>query len=397
MNNVPEAVLYECLDLMERGESIEQIIARYPEMAEGLRPFLETADQLAKVAPQPSLAAKQKSQKAFLAHAQSLNVTPVRPSPWYRLRQILLPIASLALVLILFATTAVSVSVSAIPGDALYPVKRLVENVRLNQAADVETAVALMEQYREERIREVQALLRTGRSAEVVFEGEVTAMQPEQWRVAEINVLVDAQTIIMGTAQIGDTARVNGRTENGKLIANTIEIITHGSPPPEATNTPEPLPSATVAPATDPTAEPEPTKTATTSPTRQPTATQQPTAVDTPSVTPAATATPSPMPTPTASPTDDDGNDNNSNDNNDNNSNDGGNSNDDNENENDDNENEGNENEGGGNENGGSNNNGSNENGSNDNDDDDNDNNDNDNSNNGNSNDNDNDNDDDDE
>lgn len=51
MNDVPEGVLQECLDLMERGESIEQIIARYPEMTAGLRPFLETAVQLAGLAP----------------------------------------------------------------------------------------------------------------------------------------------------------------------------------------------------------------------------------------------------------------------------------------------------------------------------------------------------------
>ena len=167
MNNVPEALLQDCLDFMEQGESIEQILARYPELEAEIRPFLETAVQLVNLAPQPSLAAKQKSQKAFLAHAEGLKVAPIQPTSWYRLRQILLPLVSLGAVLFLFITTAVSVSASAIPGDALYSVKRVVENFRLVQTSDPETAVALQEQYRQERIREVQALLRTGRSAEV--------------------------------------------------------------------------------------------------------------------------------------------------------------------------------------------------------------------------------------
>ncbi len=126
MNDVPESLLQESLDLLEQGESVEEILAKYPEAFAELRPFLQTAVQVASLASQPTVAAKRKSQQAFLAHAKGLKVTPIRPSAWYRLRQILLPLVSLAVVLILFATTAVTVSGSDIPGDAFYPVKRLV-------------------------------------------------------------------------------------------------------------------------------------------------------------------------------------------------------------------------------------------------------------------------------
>ncbi len=330
MNDVPEAVLHDCLDFMEQGESIEQILGRYPELAETLRPFLETAVQLTTLAPQPSLVAKQQSQRAFLAHAEGLKTTPIQPSPWYRLRQLLLPLVSLAVVLILFVTTAVSVSASAIPGDALYSVKRLVETIRLNQTSNSETAMALMEQYRQERIREVEALLRTGRSAEVTFEGEIIMIQPEEWTVATINVLLTAETNIGGKPQLGEIARVNGRTENSLLVASRIEVLTGSAATPETEPPPEPTqviaPTATTTatatatqePTTEPTEEPtvKPTSTQTT------TATPQPTATITPSPTP--TATPSPMPTsPPAN--DNDGNDND----NDGNSNDNDNDNDD--------------------------------------------------------------------
>ncbi|MAT99907.1 MAG: hypothetical protein CL608_22430 [Anaerolineaceae bacterium] len=329
MNDVPEAVLQESLDFMEQGESIEQILARYPELAETLRPFLDTAAQLATLAPQPSLAAKQQSQQAFLAHASSLQTAPIQPSPWYRLRQLLLPLVSLAMVLILFSTAAVFVSTSAIPGDVLYPVKRLVENVRLNQTSDPETAVTLMEQYQQERIREVQALLRTGRSAEVTFEGEIEAIQAEEWTVATIHVMLDAETSIEGRPQVGELARVHGRTEDGILTASLIEVLTGSAATPEPEPTPEPTqttaPTATITaratevPTTEPTEEP------TTEPTPTQTVTPQPTATITPS--PLPTATPSPQPTlPPANDNDDDGNDNdddgNDNDDNDNDEND---------------------------------------------------------------------------
>ena len=393
MNDVPEAVLHECLDLMEQGKSIEQILAQFPEQADGLRPFLQTTAQLATLAPQPSLDAKRKSQKLFLAHAESLKVTPVRPSAWYRLRQVLLPLVSLAIVLILFSVTAVSVSSSAIPGDALYPVKRLVENVRLNQTRDPIMVATLMEEYRQERIREVQSLLRTGRSAEVSFAGEVDLIQPGSWSVAAIQVALTEATTIVGQPQVGEQALVNGRTAEGQLTASSIKMLTETSVAPDPAETPQPTgttapretPAQTATPtATDTasaTAEPDATNTAVPVPTKTAQPTMSPTAAPT-AVLPTATASPAP----TSPPAND--NDDNDNDNENDNGDDGGNDND--ENENDNNGDNGNSNDG-------------NENDSNDNGDDGNENdnnndngNDNENSNNGNGNDNGNDNDDDD-
>lgn len=347
MNDVPEAVLQECLDYMEQGESVDAIIARFPEVGADLRPFLETAVQLATLAPQPSLAAKQHSQKAFLAHAESLKVTPVRPSTWYRVRQTLLPLASLALLLILFSAAAVSVSASAIPGDALYPVKRLVENARLNRTEDPTAAAELLAEFDRERIREVQTLLRTGRSAEVTFDGVIEAMRPEEWTVAEVEVTVNDETALLGQLNVGDLVRVIGRTSSGTLTAITIELLG------PSTSTPEPGPTPTAVPTilAEPTATLEPTAEPTREPTVEPSAvpTEEPTAAVTATAEPTATLAPTlPPPTATSQPTqppsndnddDDDSDDDNSND--DGNSNDGGgddngNSNDDNNNDNDD-------------------------------------------------------------
>lgn len=331
MNEIPEAVLQECLDYMERGESVEQIITRFPETGAALRPFLETAVQLAALAPQPSLAAKQQSQKAFLAHAQSLQVTPVRPSAWYRLRQVLLPLASLALVLILFSAAAVSVSASAIPGDALYPVKRLVESVRLNRTENPAAAAELLDAFGQERVREVQTLLRTGRSADVSFDGIVTAMQPTEWSVADIKVTLNDSTVLSSPMQVGDLVRVNGRTDSSILTATSIELLSGSSATPEPTPMPtavpttEPSATATLVPTLEPTEKPSVVPTAV--PTATLTQTPEPTATLVPTLPP--TATPSPVST--QPPSNDNDNDNgNDNDNdNDNGGDDDGNTNDD--------------------------------------------------------------------
>ena len=318
MNDVPETVLQETLDLLEQGNSIEQILALHPDYAASLRPFLQTAAQLATLAPQPSLAAKQASQKAFLAHAANLKATPVRPSSWYRLRQILLPVVSLAVMLILFGVTAVSVSGAALPGDALYRVKRTVETVRLNQADDPETAVALMNEFIQRRIDEVQALLRTDRSELVTFEGEVQAIQPEQWIVAAIAVGVDGNTNKDEQLQMGHLAQVTGRTGNGTLLAVSITMVKGDVAEPEQEPTPEPSPvpptaTATQTPSPEPTDEPTATQTLTATPTS--TATATPTATSTATATPTATATATATPPPPPPPPPPDNNNNNGNDN----------------------------------------------------------------------------------
>ncbi|MFZ1400317.1 MAG: DUF5667 domain-containing protein [Candidatus Promineifilaceae bacterium] len=352
MNDVSESVLQESLDLLEQGLPIEQILARYPDHVAALRPFLQTALQLATVAPQPSLAAKQRSQKAFLAHAESLKVTPVQPSAWYRLRQILLPLVSLAAVVILFGATAVSVSGSAIPGDTLYTVKRLVEDVRLNGADDPETAVALVESYRQERIREVQTLLRTGRAAEASFEGEVQALQTDQWTVAEIDIQLNAATRITGQPRLGELARVNGRTENGVFTAETIEILTGSVAEPEQEPTPEPsppaAPSATATATLTPTPAPTEALTATATATLTATPSPSPTATGTPTATPTEMPLPTATLVPTQPPPSNDNNNNNGGDNNNDNDDDGQNNNDD---DDDDNDDSGNSNDSGGNDN----------------------------------------------
>ena len=53
MTTIPDQVLIACLDALENGESAAEIMARYPEHADGLRPFLDTATMLQELPPAP--------------------------------------------------------------------------------------------------------------------------------------------------------------------------------------------------------------------------------------------------------------------------------------------------------------------------------------------------------
>lgn len=346
MTTIPESTLLECMNLLEQGYSIEQILSRFPEQADELRPFLQTATQLTTIAPRPTLAAKAHSRQAFLNKAAQAQTAPARPSPWLQLRRLLLPVASLALFLALFAVALVATSASALPGDLLYDVKRLVEDVRLSRTVDPDALIDLREELAQERLREVEALLRADREAEASFEGPIQALADESWTVAGIEVQLTSQTVVEGKPQLDETALVEGRTEDGQLFASRLVVLT-GQPEDEAPETPvatpEPEPTETAVP----TETPLPTLTKTTTPTEEPEAEATETLTPAPTTTPSPTATiiaptNTPLPTATLTPTTMPGDDDNDNDDN------GGNDNDnDDDNNNDDNDNDDDDNSGG--------------------------------------------------
>ena len=221
-------------------------------------------------------------------------------------------------------------SAAAAPGDALYGAKRLIEETRLNLAGDPERAAALREQFRRERLSEIERLLAEGRAAEVSLTGPIEAIDGARWTVAGLPVVVGADTAIDGAPVVGALAQVDGRTGQGGVLAERV-IVLVGGPPPEPTPTPRADAGGVemedggddpaVAPGLPPAATVTAAPTATASPTTSPTGTALPTvtALPTATVLPTAlpTAEPSATPPPTATPDDDNdnGGDDNTNDN----------------------------------------------------------------------------------
>ena len=257
MNRQLEDTLVEALDLLEQGMPITRILARYPDIAEELRPYLMTAVNLERLAaPSPS-AAQEASRRDFLAYASALQEKPQKPRAG-RLRQVLVSGLAVMLLLVLSAAALAAASANAIPGDTLYGSKILLENVRLNYSANPAAAQAMLEEFRQERIDEVMELLSLGRAQTVTFSGTVGEMQDDVWVVEGIPMTITPSTIIGGEVGAGSFIQVTGSTAGGRLTAEKIEVYSGPLPEPDpVVPLPPPQPSVTPTPTIEPVNTPE--------------------------------------------------------------------------------------------------------------------------------------------
>ncbi len=294
MNTDLERNLIECLDALERGESLADILRRYPQQAEELRPFLETAALLNDLNLQPSLHAQARSRQAFLAQADALRPQKPRLIGWRRWQRALVPVMAIVVLLFLISAALVPASAGAVPGDALYRFKRLGESVRLDTTASAEQKLELIETYKERRRQEILALLSANKDVDqVTFEGTIEALAADAWQVGSIPVQIAPSTQIEGRPEVGLLAIITGRVRQGSLLALTIFIPEGGGP------VVEPTPSATATDTAVPTHTPSPTATGTLRPSATPSSSPTPSPTATPTLTPTHTPTATPTHTPT--------------------------------------------------------------------------------------------------
>lgn len=279
MNVEFEIKLIEALDALDRGETADAILARYPEVADDLRPLLHTATALPALRMQPSEAQKMKSRQAFLKQGAALRQTAQRRRQFGFVPRLAAMFGALSVALVVLGGGAVAASGSALPGDPLYGLKRTVENVRLTLSGDAAARTALQAQLEAQRRAEATALLKSGREVEVQFTGQIESLQPDAWVVGGLVVRVDVRTQISGQPQIDRLAAVRGLTGRDGLRALSIMLDQSVTPTPVAPE-PTPMPGETPTPTTTPdtNATLEPTEPR---PTRQP---------------PTPTATPVPAP-----------------------------------------------------------------------------------------------------
>lgn len=236
MNSILEQTLLESMERLSAGETIDQIVESHPEMADELRPLLKTAQLLSQGSPPHSVKAQQRSRQQFLQRANTLKVSNERASLW-QWPQLLKPIAALALIVLMFAVSLIGVSTNALPGDRLYGTKLWVESVRLDQANDPQTVQRLEARFKQERIREIEALLRAGRTADVTFDGTINRQNRGMVEVAGIPVQLTAESEIVGVPMVQSIVRINGRTQDGILTAQKVTVLS--TPPLDEVDEPE--------------------------------------------------------------------------------------------------------------------------------------------------------------
>ncbi len=293
-----ERKLIECLTLIDEGEPIERILARFPEDAARLRPMLETVGLLQRLPAEPDPGAQRASRRAFLNQAADLREQQARRPRWFPSRMV----ASLAAVLVVLflAGGVAAASQRALPGSPLYSVKRAVETAGLLLAPQNDKA-ALAASYDQRRRDEVQALLSSGRAAEVRFTGTIESLTPGQWLVSGLPVGINTATSITGTPVAGARAEVQGTTSGGQVVATFITIEGSSVPAPTATPVATSMPSAVATP-TPPAAIATPTALpATATPSAEPSeqaSTRAPLLPSNTPIVPTATSVPLPSATP---------------------------------------------------------------------------------------------------
>ncbi len=148
-----EEILNECLErLLLRGESVEQCLARYPELADELKPLLETAiaaKEASVVVPRSEFKARARYQ--FLS---ALKEVPKRKR-FFIWRSAWATALAFILAFLLIGSGTVAAASGSMPDEALYPVKLATEQVWLKFAFSPEAKARVYAALADRRVREI--------------------------------------------------------------------------------------------------------------------------------------------------------------------------------------------------------------------------------------------------
>ncbi len=234
-----EHVLEQCLqDLLAGRTTVEECLARYPAQAAQLQPLLTSADWLRSAPARPALTAarRQALENRVLARVTSARVA--RPLPkqprtftWPLARRGWAWAVAVVALFVALTTTAVSASAASLPGDLLYPVKRLTEQVAVTLTPSTDQA-ALHAEFAQRRLDEFVSLMERGAvqpdlltemSADMNYTLDNTRdLPPDQQAVLLTTVdQLDAQQVQV-IQSVVDKAPAAARTQLDDVLANIV-------------------------------------------------------------------------------------------------------------------------------------------------------------------------------
>lgn len=214
-----------CLAALKTGVDLDACLALYPDLADELEPIL-AASQSARVLgrfPLPDTTAENRSRARFLSTAAAINIKAKPKFSWVALRRAVLVALVVMLAFAISWNGLLVASAKSLPGDVLYPVKRVTERVNLSLTPNVEEKHQYESDFNMRRAEEVKLLLKLGRVEHVSYEGTVTEITPDRWMVGGFTVLVSSDTVLIGSPQIGQFVEVEGQSQPGGWV-NAQEI-----------------------------------------------------------------------------------------------------------------------------------------------------------------------------
>jgi hypothetical protein len=160
-----ENILNECIDLVLRGESVEQCLARYPEQMGELEPLLRTAvgaREAADVEPRPEFKAQVRYQTQSRLSAKGQKAEHKRMPVLGWAPRWAMVVAAILLVVVLAGSGTVAASSDSLPGDTLYPVKTATERVQMFFAFSDVAKAKLQAKFAGRRVQEMARLAERG-------------------------------------------------------------------------------------------------------------------------------------------------------------------------------------------------------------------------------------------
>ena len=172
-----DEILGNCLEALERGEGLADVLARYPQVSDDLKPLLEAAvwfnNQKAAVEPRPGFVSASRARLVEQIAAEPVvtgnwlermwaQLTTTLGGGWRVALQVTLAVVMLACLVVGGSGVALA-SQEALPGEALYPVKTTLENVELLVTLDPAAKIHLHNQFSQARLLEIEELVMEGR------------------------------------------------------------------------------------------------------------------------------------------------------------------------------------------------------------------------------------------
>ena len=225
-----EDILEECLErMLTHGDSVEQCLKLHPEYAARLEPLLKTAASVNRaVDVKPS--AEFKARAAYQMRVAMGDRTPSKyHRPWWQWHPRWALAAGVAVSVLVLGTSAVFASTASLPGNPLYAVKLVTENVRIQLAGSDIQKAGLYARYADKRMSEMNQLVEAGKirnidSVAERFDVTVTNMS---------NLSLDgAEEFTMLAAQAPGPVAADTAGQKGLLTAPSATTVTDATSQP---------------------------------------------------------------------------------------------------------------------------------------------------------------------
>ena len=167
----------------------------------------------------------------YLADPNALPPEVERPSFWLIQKPVFVYAGLFSIFILLLSGGVVSASQSALPGEALYPVKRLVENVELKLSASEESRAEVHAKQASRRLNEI-AQLRSQQEQAVVPEIKERVINSERQAEVEtqdqleraLNILNDVSVKLESRGNVQAAATMQGIIEKLTKEASQVEF-----------------------------------------------------------------------------------------------------------------------------------------------------------------------------